>query len=181
MSLKVSRNSAPQAPVGQYAALCVDVYDAGWWPNMEKTSHVQKCKVVFYLGKDEETGRDLYIDLFETLSLGKKANLTKHLVSWRGKEFTEEELKGFDLELCVGRPALIQVASKPKADGSARSIVGAIMALPKGMTPPDVPKDFKRDRDRDEQFASKNPRPAAKTSTLAEAAKAHDEDDDLPF
>lgn len=180
--LIASRNTAPPVPVAQYAARCIDVFDAGWWENMEG-QETNKCKVVFYLGKDEETGRDLYIDLFETLSLGKKANLTKHLENWRGTPFTPEELKAFDLERLLTRGALIQVASKPKQDGTPRTVIGAIMQLPKGMKAPDAPAEYVRDQDRDEPMATKYPR--KKVDAPAEpkdpAAVLEDEDDDLPF
>lgn len=184
MPLIASRNTTPPVPVGQYAARCIDVFDAGWWENMEG-AETNKCKVVFYLGKDEETGRDLYIDLFETLSLSKKANLTKHLENWRGTPFTPEELKGFDIEKLLNKGALIQVASKPKQDGTPRTIIGAIMQLPKGMKAPDAPADYKRDQDRDEPMATKFPRKkqpaAAKSDADAGADVKKDEDDDLPF
>jgi hypothetical protein len=114
VSVVATRPTRELVPIGQYPARCIDVYDAGFWPGLE-AGHVHKVKVVFYLGQDSKTGRHLYIELFERLSLGEKANLTKYLTSWRGKPFTAEELKGFDLERLVNAPALIQVAHKRSA------------------------------------------------------------------
>jgi hypothetical protein len=188
VSVVATRPTRELVPIGQYPARCIDVYDAGFWPGLE-AGHVHKVKVVFYLGQDSKTGRHLYIELFERLSLGEKANLTKYLTSWRGKPFTAEELKGFDLERLVNAPALIQVAHKAKRDGSDRDYIAAVMGLPKGLTAPATPADYKRDKDRPEQFASRYPDPYAKSASSPARTESEgdfpgalaDEDDDLPF
>lgn len=68
-----------------------------------------------------------------TLSLGEKANLRKDLVCWRGRDFTDAELAGFDLENILGKSCQIQVVHKAKRDGGVSYRIGAVMALPKGM------------------------------------------------
>ena len=55
------------------------------------------------------------------------------LTSWRGKEFTEDELKGFDLKSILNKPCMVQVGRNKKD----RAKVQAVMSLPKGMTVPD--------------------------------------------
>lgn len=46
----------------------------------------------------------------QTLSLGEKANLRKHLETWRGKKFSEADIKeGFDLSKILGKPALLNI------------------------------------------------------------------------
>lgn len=171
-------------PEGQYLALCIDVYDAGWWEKMEGDGWAQKCKIVFVLDDNDDEGKPYLLDIFETLSLHEKANLHKLLVSWRGKAFTPEQLKGFDLETLVNVGALIQVVHKPKKNGGARAMVGAIMLPPKGSQLPSAPANYVRDRDREEPFADKHPAPkGAGTSTSDDGADdaLNDEDDDLPF
>ena len=57
--------------------------------------------------------------------------------SWRGRRFTAEELKGFDLKNVLGKPCQIQVINESSKDGTRTyAKVGAIMALPKGTTAP---------------------------------------------
>lgn len=53
-----------------------------------------------------------------TLSLAKKANLRKMLVSWRGREFTPAEEAGFEVGNVVGAMALLSLVHKKSADGS---------------------------------------------------------------
>ncbi len=71
-----------------------------------------------------------------TLSLSEKADLRKDLESWRGRKFTAAELAGFDLKAVLGTPCQLQIIEKTAKDGRKISVVGAVMALPKGMTRP---------------------------------------------
>lgn len=73
-----------------------------------------------------------------TASLGEKANLRKDLQAWRGKTFTEEELKKFELSAVIGAPATISVTHKPKETGGVYSNVTSIGGLPKGMPKPEL-------------------------------------------
>ncbi|WP_210238339.1 hypothetical protein, partial [Mesorhizobium sp. M2E.F.Ca.ET.209.01.1.1] len=42
-----------------------------------------------------------------TLSLNERANLRRLLEGWRGRPFTEDELKGFDIVNLLGKPCLL--------------------------------------------------------------------------
>lgn len=55
-----------------------------------------------------------------TNSLGKKANLRKLLEGWRGKAFTEEELKGFDLDKLLGLSCTLVV--QENANGNPKVV-----------------------------------------------------------
>jgi hypothetical protein len=68
-----------------------------------------------------------------TLSLGERANLRKDLESWRGRIFTPEELKGFDIQNLIGANCMIQVIHKTK-DGKTFANISAILPLYKGMS-----------------------------------------------
>lgn len=70
-----------------------------------------------------------------TLSLGEKANLRKDLQAWRGKAFSPDELRGFDISKLLGVPATITVTHTEK-DGRTYANVASVGGLPKGMTPP---------------------------------------------
>lgn len=68
----------------------------------------------------------------------KPSNTAKFLTAWRGREFTKEELEGFDLAKVVGAPCLLNIVHQSK-DGKNRESVASISPLPKGMTmPPQV-------------------------------------------
>lgn len=71
-----------------------------------------------------------------TLSLHEKAALRKILKSWRGRDFTPEELKKFDVTTILGAPCLVSVSHAPKDGGGVYANVDAVMKLPAGMEPP---------------------------------------------
>lgn len=53
-----------------------------------------------------------------TQSLHEKSTLRSVLKSWRGRDFTAEELEGFDMKNILGAPCLINITHTPKDDGS---------------------------------------------------------------
>lgn len=70
-----------------------------------------------------------------TLSLHEKAVLRKILQSWRGRAFTPEELKKFDVTTILGKPCLIAVSHTPKDGGGVYANVDTVMKLPTGSAP----------------------------------------------
>lgn len=68
-----------------------------------------------------------------TCSLNEKANLRRDLVSWRGREFTETELAGFDVSQVVGAPCLLNVIQTQSTKGKTYSKIASISPLPKKM------------------------------------------------
>lgn len=74
-----------------------------------------------------------------TLSLSEKANLRKVLESWRGKQFTVEELEGFDISKVVGTPCLLNVIQAENKKGVMYNKISTVSKLPKGLEcPPQV-------------------------------------------
>jgi hypothetical protein len=71
-----------------------------------------------------------------TLSLHEKAALRHDLEAWRGKAFTAEELKGFELKKLMGAPCQLTVVHETGKNGNTYANVKAISPLAKGMTPP---------------------------------------------
>ena len=79
-----------------------------------------------------------------TASLNTKAKLRSDLIAWRGRDFTDEELKGFDIRKIVGAPCMVSVIHKQSSNGKVYANVTGVLALPKGMPKPTVssPDDF---------------------------------------
>lgn len=72
-----------------------------------------------------------------TLSLHEKASLRKMLDSWRGKAFSAEEAKNFDITKLIGAPCMINLIHKPSKDGTRfYEEISSISAMPKGVTCP---------------------------------------------
>lgn len=133
-------------PAGVHIGVCYTVLDLGTQVGEFKGDATRKHEV--YVGWEipaelvtiERDGKDVEVPMtvgkFYTMSLNKKANLRKHLDAWRGKDFTEKELEGFDLFAVIGKACQIQVTHYVKADGKENAKVENIMALPKGVPAP---------------------------------------------
>lgn len=132
----------PPLEAGSYRAICYSIVVLGTTYN-EMFDNIQK-KVMFTWELPDERitrdGEDLprAISATYTLSLNEKSNLRKTLESWRGKQFTAEELQGFDLANVLGAPCMISTTVGSNAQGKQFSKVTAVSRLPKGM---EVPKD----------------------------------------
>ena len=72
-----------------------------------------------------------------TLSMNEKATLRKMLESWRGKSFTEDEAKAFDITKLLKKPCMINVIHKTSGKGSQYADISSIATLPKGLEAPD--------------------------------------------
>ena len=68
-----------------------------------------------------------------TASIGKKAKLRSLLASWRGRDFTADELEAFNLRNIVGAPCLMNIIHTDGKDGKTYANIAGVMRLPKGM------------------------------------------------
>ncbi len=131
-------SSFEPAPEGVFPARCVWVIDIGTQISDGLYGHKENHQTyINWELVDESTsgGQPLTIGAFFTVSLSKKATLRATLESWRGRAFSAEELKGFDISKLINAPCLISVKHQPKADGSGiRAQVSAVMAPMKGQS-----------------------------------------------
>lgn len=127
-------NVTEPIPVGMHQAVCAMVCDIGTHKGEYQGKQTIRHQAVVIWELDEKktlgafAGERFQASKFYTLSLDEKANLRKDLQSWRGKTFTPDELKGFDIEKLVGANCFINVIHK---DGKAK--ITAITPLAKGM------------------------------------------------
>lgn len=110
---------------------------------------VHKVRIGFELPTEkhvffEEKGEEPFtLSKKYTVSLGEKANLKKELESWRGKPFSAEELKGFEIAKLLGAPVTLTVIHKTKKDGGITAVISALnplMAQMKSQMPPAINK-----------------------------------------
>lgn len=129
-------------PAGSYLARCVRLVDLGTQSSdyQGETKTARKVLLAFEI-LDDETRRDdgspFALSKRYTASLHEKSALRKDLASWRGRDFTPEELKGFDLANVLGKDCFISVVEQSKPDGRVFSNLASIMKPPKGMRPPE--------------------------------------------
>ena len=150
MSLIISNSGGgsfePRKPLeaGAHAAVCDMVVDLGVQPSPGGQFAPKRTVVLRFqipsirveITKDGET-KDLPAVISRTvgLSLNEKSTLYALLTSWRGKAFTPEELKAFDLGKVAGKPAFINVTHATKGERTYANLT-SIMPIPKGMPAP---------------------------------------------
>jgi hypothetical protein len=164
------------APQGLHDAVCVDVVDLGVVPS-EKWGPQVKVKVVWQLAETDKRGRRFLVNKRYTPSLGKKANLRKDLESWRGKPFTPQELKQFDIEKLLGANAQLSLSHNVGDDGSVWVNVTAVVPSSK-MAQKLFAEDYEREIHRAGYVPPTQPEPEVEEP---EYDAPPDEEDSVPF
>jgi len=146
MSLVVNEGSTTNIPLlaeDVYPAVCCLLADLGDQYS-EKFGTTQRKVVISWELPNEklDNGETRRLSNTYTASLNSKGNLRKDLISWRGRDFTVDELKKFDLRNIVGAPCMLSVIHKVGQDGTKRAVIGGIMKLPKGMPLPALTNGF---------------------------------------
>jgi hypothetical protein len=133
--------SFEQAPAGTHVARCYKLIDLG--TTLQEFQGEAKKRHQVLIGWElpnelmttgEFAGQPFTASKFYTLSLHEKSNLRGDLKNWRGRDFTDDELKGFDLKNVLGAPCMLSVTINDKG----KSEVSGVMALPKGTTVADA-------------------------------------------
>ena len=130
-------NSIPLIEAGTYAAICVGIIDVG--EQYSEAYDKYSRKAIFQWEIPDETieidGETVPRMISETYtaSLAERSNLRGVLESWRGKQFTEDELRGFDLANVLGAPCLLNIIHAESSKGKKFASVASISRLPKGM------------------------------------------------
>jgi len=129
----------PKLEAGLYNAVCYAVIDLGIQYNKNYDKESQQIMILFELPDEqiEINGRmePRTVSGTYTNSLSDKSNLRKILEGWRGRAFTAEELKGFDLEKLLGLPCMVNMIDDTGANGNVYSKIGSVSRLPKGHAP----------------------------------------------
>ena len=150
--------NVPVPAPGSYAARCYSVIQIGTVPNIYQgqvnpdAPTVNKITVIWELPTqtavfDDEKGiaQPFTIKQDFTFSLGPKANLSKLLVSWRGRPITKEMELNFDPTVMVDRECMLSFIHSYKKgteheaerhSGNTYLNLKAIMPLPEGMPCP---------------------------------------------
>lgn len=137
MSLIATSGGAavPLLPEDTYLATCYLLADIGTQHSKNKGFKPAHKVIIGWEVADEyvdiggeQTPRTIY-NIY-TMSLNEKSKLRKDLIAWRGRDFTPEELKAFDLRNIVGVPCQIQIVHTTQ-DGETYANIAGLMKLPK--------------------------------------------------
>ncbi len=128
-----------QPPADNHIARCYRIIDLGTQEGEYQGKKVVRNQVMIswelpdcLIEDGESAGKPFTVSKFFTNSLNDKATLRANLITWRGRDFTEEELKRFDLQSILGAPCLLSVVHNEK--GKAK--VASVSKLPKGFECP---------------------------------------------
>ena len=194
-----------QPPTGTHIARCVRFIDIGTQKGEYQGEPTMKHQFVLgwelpneLMQNGEFQGKPFMVSKFYTASLNEKAALRKDLAAWRTRDFTEEELQGFDVKNLLGKLCMVSIQQNEKG----KSKVGGVMALPKGSAAPEqinksiyfAISDFDEDvfnslSDGYKKLIMQSPEfkrmrnPAAVSTVSAKPAAAGNDsmDDDIPF
>lgn len=129
----------PPIEPGTYPAVCCGVIDIGehYSELYQKTS--RKVLLVWELPYEtvhtDDGDKPRTISETYSASLGDKASLRKMLESWRGKPFTADELKGFNIANLLGVSCNINIINTETKEGKTFAKVQAVTRPLKGSAP----------------------------------------------
>ena len=142
-------NSTPREPIaaGNYPARCYQMLQIGTVTEVinGEVKQLNKVRIGWELPtelkvfKEENGEQPLVISEEFNLSMHEKSSLRKMLASWRGKDFSEEEAKSFDITALLGKSCMINIIHKPSKKDPSRIYekIGSVSNIPKGMNVPD--------------------------------------------
>jgi hypothetical protein len=175
MSLILKKKPFVPPPEGIWPGCCVDVVDLGDVETPWGVKH--HVKVIWEISPVmPETGKRFLASKRYNFSFDDRSTLYKDLRSWRGRAFTAEELKGFDLEKVLAAPCQL-IITHEESDGVVYGNVTTVLkADPKNLLRPSG--EYKRVKDREGY------QPPATTEKEPEQTGADNQppaDDHVPF
>ena len=131
-----------RVPSGVHIGRCYSIIDLGTQVTDGQfgLKEQHKIRIGWELFGEDDDGKPLTVDVdgkempmtiskSYTVSLHEKANLRKELAAWRGRDFTEEEAKAFDVSKLVGAYCMVNVTTS-ESNGKTYSNVAGLTPLP---------------------------------------------------
>lgn len=154
LTAKASSESSSFKPVpaGMHLARCYRIVDLGTqtteWQGKEKKNY--KIMILWEVHGEDDQGVALVTDRGEpmsisknyTMSLGEMSTLRADLKAWRGRDFTAEELRGFQLKNVLGAWCMLTVARTTGNDGKEYSNVMSVNPVPASIKKAGLPDGF---------------------------------------
>jgi hypothetical protein len=145
ITAKTSEKTYELVPAGSHIARCIQMIEIGTVEDtfQGEAKRLHKVRITWELPlekkvfKQEQGEMPFIISKEYTLSMHEKAKLRKDLSSWRGRGFTDEEARAFDITKLLGVPCMINVVHQVSKNGGVYANVAGLSPLPKGLTCPD--------------------------------------------
>lgn len=127
MALKLSEGSNfTPAPAGLRDAVCQALIDLG----MQPTNYGPKKQILCgfeLMDALDDSGKPFVIYRKFTSTLNKQGNLKPFLEAWRGRQFTQEELKLFDMPVLLGKPLKLLIRHETNDSGKTYANIQAVV------------------------------------------------------
>lgn len=133
------------APAGSHVATCYGMIDLGTQKTTfnGETKNQRKVRLMFELSNElrtfekdgESSEKPLIIFREFGLSMHENAALRKFLENWRGKSFSEDEAKKFDITKLLGKSCILTV-QHTNDNGKTYANISGASPLMKGMSDP---------------------------------------------
>ena len=127
-----------QPEPGTYAAVCYKLLDIGTHEGEYQGQKTIKRQVIVgweineLMTTGDNEGKPFVVSKFYNQSLNEKSTLRHDLAGWRGRDFTPEELAGFDAKGILGKSCMLSLTLTDKG----KIKVASVAKLPKGMEAP---------------------------------------------
>ena len=131
-----------RVPPGAYIGRCYSLIDLGTQESTGQfgTKFQHKIRIAWELFGEDEQGNPLTVEVdgktmpmtisnSYTVSLHEKAGLRKDLAAWRGRDFTEEEAKAFDVSKLLGAYCMCN-CTQSETNGKTYTNVAGLTPLP---------------------------------------------------
>jgi hypothetical protein len=125
-----------QVPAGLHKAICVNVFDVGVQPGYKGGPDQKKVVILWEIEptrtKGDYAGKHFQVTKIYTASIAEKSNLGKDLEAWRGKKFSEEDRKAFDLDTIICKPCMlncVDAGGKVKVDSVLPAVKDAYWSI----------------------------------------------------
>jgi hypothetical protein len=135
-----SGGSFERCPSGMHLARCYRIIDLGTQKSeyMGQVKYLHKISLGWEIHGTDDNGKPLRMKdnrpfaIFKnyTLSWSEKANLRLDLQSWRGKPFSQEEMRRFDLKNVLGAWCMINVIERTGQDNKTYTNVNGVTPVP---------------------------------------------------
>ncbi|CAN5354020.1 hypothetical protein BH10ACI2_BH10ACI2_00150 [soil metagenome] len=140
--MKVSaKSNFEDPPPGTHLARCIGLIGIGTHKSSYAGEERYRDEIVVMWELPHEKrldGKSFSVFQHYTRSLGKKATLRKILVDWRGRDFTADELDGFELKNILDKGCQVVLTQNEKGYINVTGVVGT----PKGTQLPDREYDL---------------------------------------
>jgi hypothetical protein len=145
--IEATNQSKPKEliPSGNYVARCysmihigtVDEDYIGEIKTMNKVRITWELPTELRVFSEEKGEQPMVISKEYTLSMHEKSNLRRDLESWRGKGFTDDQAKSFDITKLLGVVCMLNIIHKTTKTGNEFATISNISTMPKGLVCPE--------------------------------------------